>query len=187
MIRTFCTLVFIWLVSTASAPAEVTVGVRVGPSAIVVGPDGVRGRIVLGPRANRQRRKNRTRHSDGYRKPRQVIIVRERERDIEPRPEPEPEPNPQPVVTDPGLPTTSPEPAKPLDPSGHARIARAPAFARAPFGVGDVLPSGTPHVTLDPVRFDLPRPPEGEIYARVRGQVYRIAQITRQITAIVVR
>lgn len=177
------------LIMPTTATADVEFGLRIGPSAIVVGPDGVRGRVILGPRARRQKKRlPRERRAEDYRRPRQIVIVRERDRDPEPQVEPEPDPNPEPVVTDPRLPGGAAEvPAALPDPTGHARIARAPAFARAPFRVGDLLANGTPHVTLDPVRFGLPRPPEGEIYARVRGQVLRITQISRRITEIITR
>lgn len=177
------------------AAADVQLGVRVGQSKIVAGNNGVRARIVLGSGARAAERRRgragfpgRFPNRNGINRPRRTIIVygdrddrQNRYRDFDREPERLP---PQPALPEAPVaqPITAPEP---LDPLGTARLARAPGSARAGLTVGERIPQGLPHVTLDPERFDLPRPPEGEIFVRVRKQVLRITNTDRRITEII--
>ena len=184
----------------ASVPtrADFVIGARIGDSFIVGGSGGVQARVVLGNDHYRERRRprgsrlgrpgqlhsrigldrqRREQYPDHHRKRIFLVPVRERTR-FEPEPRPvEPQPKPQ-------------KPAKPAivvdktppDPSGHSRIIRARGAASRPeIAIGTVLPSNLPHVTLDPVRYDLPPVPPGQIYARVRGQVLLIDAVTRLV------
>ena len=163
--------------ATDVAKADVTLGVRLGPAKIVADSDGVRAKVVLG-----KRHRHRVRHPRAYdprhRRPR-VIVYRDREREEKVPRDPVAIP---PVVTQPAIPAEPPAKPEPLAPQGYARLASAPGAVPARFRLGDRLPSGTPHVTLDPERYGLPRPPEGELYARVRTQVMRITNTDRRIT-----
>jgi len=47
--------------------------------------------------------------------------------------------------------------------------------------VGDILPPGVPHVTLDWRGYDLPEPPAGRVYARVGRSVLLITASDRVI------
>ncbi len=89
---------------------------------------------------------------------------------------------PAPVAEVPG------PPPRPLDPRGRARTlsARGAEHTRE-WVLGDVLPADLPHVALDPAAYSLPQPPDGQIYARVDGDVLRIDADTRRIIAVVAR
>lgn len=160
--------------------ADIQLGVRIGPAKIVAGSGGVRGSVGLG--THHRNHAGRSKVYDPYHQRPRVILYRdlERERKI-PR-----HPVAVPPISTPRDTIQTPPPAEPAspDPGGHARVARAPGAVLARFELGDRLPPGVPHVTLDAVRYGLPRPPEGEIYARVRSQVLRITSIDRQITAL---
>ncbi|MFK7944501.1 MAG: hypothetical protein AB8B85_16520 [Paracoccaceae bacterium] len=194
MMKTLIPAAFATLFALLAGPAvaDFKIGVRLGPTTVVAGSVGVRGQIVSGAQRKRQgehalRRTERRakRYPDGYpyrHRPRTLVIYRDR-----PTVQQQPS-DPVPQIADP-LQTTLPNPQEaalpePSNPAGHARIARAPAAARPLLMVGENLPSGIPHVTLDTDRFDLPRAPEGEIYVRFRTQVLRITQMTRRITAV---
>ena len=159
------------------AKADVTVGVRLGPAKIVAGSGGVRARVVLGKR--HQDRFGHPRVYDPYHRRPRVIVYRDREREERIPRDPVAIP---PVATQPVIPASPPAEPEPLAPEGHARVTSAPGAVPARFRPGDRLPAGVPHVTLDPERYGLPRPPEGEIYARVRTQVLRITNTDRRIT-----
>lgn len=80
-------------------------------------------------------------------------------------------------------------PAEPLppppDPRGPLRLmARGGEPASAPYNVGEALPTGLPHVTLDWRRYDMPEPPPGRIYARVGRDVLLITAIGRVVEKI---
>ena len=171
---------FLVLLTVPAGPvgAEVTIGVRSGDSSIVADQDGIRARIVIGkpperPPARPERPKRRI--------PRLIIY---RERVIE-RAAPRPEPVAPPAIPTAPIKEAEPE-AETLDPAGPARLVRAPGAARTGLVVGDQVPRAIPHVTLDPERFGLSRPPEGEIYARVGSQILRITNSDRVVTEIVV-
>jgi len=80
------------------------------------------------------------------------------------------------------------QPPETLDPRGRARTLSARG-AEPPreWVLGDVLPADMPHVALDPDSYGLPQPPDGQIYARVDGDVLRIDADTRRIVAVVAR
>ena len=82
---------------------------------------------------------------------------------------------PPPVVAAPA------EPPPPSDPHGPLRLipARGVAPVAAPYNVGEALPPGLPHVTLDWRHFDLPEPPPGQLYARVGRDVLLITAFGR--------
>lgn len=173
------TVLALLLIPCGSATADVRIGARVGDSFVVFDPDGVRGQIVLG------RHKHKPRHSRPRHRARPVVIIRERRQERDPVPEPDDQPDvADPTRPGPPVSPPDPEPVAPADPAGHARIARAPSAARVPLAVGDRLAPGTPHVMLDPLRFDLPAAPEGQIYVRVRKQVLRITRTGRRITQV---
>ena len=78
-----------------------------------------------------------------------------------------------------------PEPDTPPDPSGPFAGQRARGADRAGEGiaVGATLPRGMVYVTLNWRTYDLPRPPDGEIYARVGREVVRLDPASRRVTA----
>lgn len=160
------------------AAAEVSLGLRLGPAVIVAGPDGVRGRVVLGGHVH-----DRREHRERRRKRPLVIVYRDREAkpDTTPQPQPRHLPPRTALPVEPAL--KEPEQSTPLDPGGKARLALARGLQRTRYAIGDQLPGDVPHVTLDAARFDLPRPPDGEIYARVRNQVLRITAADRRVMA----
>ena len=51
--------------------------------------------------------------------------------------------------------------------------------------VGEALPPNLPHVTLDWRQFDLPEPPPGQIYARVKRDVLLITATGRIVKKVV--
>ncbi len=73
----------------------------------------------------------------------------------------------------------------PPDPGSPGSLARARGIAPSAIGftVGGPLPPGLPHVTLDWRTYDLPRPPDGQIYARVGRTVLLIDATTREVIA----
>ena len=72
-------------------------------------------------------------------------------------------------------------PPDPAAPFAHLR-ARGHAGA-APLAPGDALPEGLAYVTLNWRTYDLPRPPAGEVYARIGRAVYRIEPEAGRVTA----
>lgn len=72
--------------------------------------------------------------------------------------------------------------ARPPDPGGE--IGRYPARGWTPlkqWTVGQILPPRLPHVKLSYKAYGLPKPPDGQIYARVRGDVLLIDAVTRRV------
>ncbi|MEM1300190.1 MAG: hypothetical protein AAGH68_13035 [Pseudomonadota bacterium] len=168
-------------ISPGVAIADVQFSVRLGPAKIVAGSGGLRGSVRLGTH-----HRNRIRHPkayDPYHQRRRVIVYRDRVREEEIPAQPVAIP---PVSTQPEDPPAPSVDREPLDPVGHARVTSAPGAVPARFGLGDRVPTGVPHVTLDAERYGLPRAPEGELYARVRNQVLRITNTDRQITELIV-
>ena len=108
------------------------------------------------------------------------VYDRDDDRDEPPPPEPVAPPAPPPE------PEVEPEP---LDPAGAMRLvaARGSGLIDRPWTVGEPLPAGLPHVTLDPRHYDLPAPPPGQIYARVRHDVLLIDPMSRVVHAEVTR
>jgi len=90
------------------------------------------------------------------------------------------EPEPPPVAVAPPEPEP---PAPPPDPRGPLFLspARGSAEAAETWQVGDILPPGVPHVTLDWRGYDLPQPPAGRVYARVGRSVLLITASDRVI------
>ncbi len=87
-------------------------------------------------------------------------------------------------------PAPPPDPAaesEPPDPRGPARraIARGLTPAAETFPIGEALPAGLPHVTLDWRYYDLPEPPAGRIYARVGRTILLITPGDRIVERIV--
>lgn len=185
-----------------SGATDVQIGVRVGNSSVQVSPDGVRARINLGSTRSKFRnrqgsvRGNRGRNGSGLRSNRRfnptknrtrpldrIILIPERERQSVIRADPIAPTRPDPVEQ-----TPLPAPPQPelLDPAGKSRILSARGRSEQPidFGPGDILPADVPHVTLNARRYDLPDPPSGEIYARVRQSVLRINAATREVVAV---
>ena len=186
------------------ARADFAIGARIGDSFIIGGSDGVQAQINLGTKRDRYRKRGYSRppranpgllHSriglsrrtreedhayDHYRsQPRYLVYPVRKRREVE-RAEPEPvQPTPKPPA--PVKPAEAAEKAPPR-PEGHARLLLARGVNRdRVVSVGVPVPDGLPHVTLDPVRFGLPVPPQGQIYARIRGQVYLIEAATRLV------
>lgn len=83
----------------------------------------------------------------------------------------------------------APSEALALDPQGRARTLAAPEAAQPrEWVLGAVLPDHLPHVVLEPASsYGLPPPPEGQIYARVDGDVLRIERDSRRIVAVLAR
>jgi Ni/Co efflux regulator RcnB len=83
------------------------------------------------------------------------------------------------------LPVIAP-PAGPPDARGPLRLspARGIAAGAPAYSVGEALPSGLPHVTLDWRRFELPEPPPGRIYARVGRDVLLITSSGRVVESV---
>ena len=77
-------------------------------------------------------------------------------------------------------------PPPPPDPTGAASRQRARgALRQRQWTVGDYLPTTIPHVKLAARTYDLPPEPEGQIYARVRGELLLIDAVTRRVEAII--
>ena len=126
-----------------------------------------------GRRHKRQHYPYHDRHRNG-----RLYLIPERERK---RTEVAPPP-PEPEIDKTDTSAAPLPPPEPLDPAGSARLLTARGVALGPqYAVGDTLPSDQPYVILDPVRHGLPQPPQGEIYARVRREVFRIRIGSRQI------
>ena len=89
---------------------------------------------------------------------------------VEARPAPVP-----PVAVAPAEPPPPPDPRGPL----WLTPARGVVPAAAPYSLGEALPPGLPHVTLDWRQFDLPEPPPGRLYARVGRDVLLITAAGR--------
>lgn len=129
----------------------------------------------IGDSEDRRPRRPRQRKSRRY----APVWVRERDeiRDLPATPEPVAPPIDPEII----------EPAStPPDPSGG--VARYPVRGRsAPraWVLGEPLPRSTPHVNLAPGLYDLPRPPAGQIYARVGTAVLLIDPTTRRVLAVV--
>jgi Ni/Co efflux regulator RcnB len=72
-------------------------------------------------------------------------------------------------------------PAEPPDVHGplHLTPARGVVPGAAPYVVGEPLPAGLPHVTLDWRLYELPRPPSGRLYARIGRDVLLITAAGR--------
>ena len=191
------------LIGTAPAEADFVFGARIGDSFVVGGSDGVRAEINLGSKRHRyghhHHKRERSRPLLGkpgqlhsriglgrerreeireYRR-RKLFLLPIRERTLVEREPPPVEPRPKPAR--PKKPEAVVDKALP-NPAGDARLVRARGTRLDPaITIGTVLPTRLPHVTLDPVRFNLPSAPPGQIYARVRGQVYLIDQTTRLV------
>jgi Ni/Co efflux regulator RcnB len=76
-----------------------------------------------------------------------------------------------------------PQARAPLDPQPAFRTVRprgAPARTPA-YEVGKPLPEGRPFVTLDWRAYDLPEPPDGQTYARIRGDIVLIDPDSRRV------
>jgi Ni/Co efflux regulator RcnB len=58
-------------------------------------------------------------------------------------------------------------------------------MAQPAYKIGEALPSDLPHVTLDWRQFDLPEPPAGQIYARVKRDVLLITATGRIVKKVV--
>lgn len=99
-----------------------------------------------------------------------------------------------PVRTDPvDVPTDAPtkqKPAEPdettsrapLNPAGVNRFTRARTLpGQAQWQIGLPLPSSMPHVLLNPARYGLEAPPEGQIWVRVRRDVLLIDASDRTV------
>ena len=180
---------------SARADIGVSATVRSGESFLTIRNGTVRGRLQIGDgpavrerQTRRERRRlRRERRQERRQDRRRVIIVPERSfttRRTEPAPPPAP---PVDVKTDTGaVSKVPPRPAPPPDPAGNARIIRARGVAArgAGLSVGRPVPLGVPHVTLDHRRYDLPPPPPGQIYARVRASVVLIDPVTRMVHAL---
>lgn len=69
----------------------------------------------------------------------------------------------------------------PPDPRGPLMLRARGVPAKTPYTVGEALPPDVPQVTLDWRQYGLPRPPDGLIYARVRGDVLLIDPVTRVV------
>ena len=197
------------LLAATQARADFVIGARIGDSVIVGGSDGISARINVGKKRHRyrhhhhhekyerprpalgnpgqlhsriglakQRHQERSRH-DHRHGPRYFLYPVRTRTEVEAEPSKPVKPTPRPTV--PAKPAEAADKAPP-NPAGHARLLLARGARHATeIAVGAVLPSGVPHVTLDPVRFGLPTPPPGQIYARVRGQVFLIDQTTRLV------
>ena len=76
--------------------------------------------------------------------------------------------------------------AAPADPRGPLWLssARGAALAERPYNVGEALPPGLPHVTIDWRQFDLPAPPRGQFYARVGRDVLLITAAGRIVESV---
>lgn len=112
------------------------------------------------------------------RHPRRVFVPVYVDRDIEIRetvilPVPVPAARPEPP----------PEPAPPPDPRGAVALipARGGPAWREPLGPGSRIAPDVPLVMLDWRLHDLPEPPPGEVWVRLRRQVYRIDPTTRLV------
>lgn len=93
-----------------------------------------------------------------------------------------------PAAAPPPAPPVAKAPPPPPDPHGRARTLPARgATGPREWALGDTLPHGVPHVTLDPVAYGLPRPPDGQLYARVGGDVLRIEAGSRRILGVLAR
>lgn len=96
------------------------------------------------------------------------------------------EPAPAPVEVAPPPPVVV-APPPPPDPRGPLR--RTPARGIAPIAVpyilGEALPPGLPHVTLNWRQFDLPEPPPRQLYARVGHDVLLITATGRIVESVV--
>jgi hypothetical protein len=88
-----------------------------------------------------------------------------------------------PAAPAPTPPAPEPEAKEPLDPRGaHRRhLARGAEAITADWQAGGTLPPGVPYVKLAPEAYDLPAPPPGRIYVRVRRDVLLIDPVTRLI------
>lgn len=86
------------------------------------------------------------------------------------------------------LPVTPLDPGIPLNPGGQARTVPVRGVAEPrEWLLGATLPPDLPHVALDPVAYGLPLPPEGQLYARVDGDVLRIEAGSRRILGVLAR
>lgn len=93
--------------------------------------------------------------------------------------------DPDPIAT-PIDPETKEPASTPADPSGG--MVRHPARglpAPRTWTLGEPLPRSTPHVTLAPSVYGLPRPPAGQTYARVGADVLLIEATTRRVMSVV--
>lgn len=98
----------------------------------------------------------------------------------------EPAPPPADVAPTPPVAVTPVEPPPPPDPRGPVRLlARGGAPTAVPYNVGEPLPPGLPHVTLDWRQFELPEPPPGQLYARVGRDVLLITAAGRIVESVV--
>jgi len=96
---------------------------------------------------------------------------------------PPPDPPPPETVTAP-TPVPPPEPPDPRGPF-RARLARGADPEAVSWTLGQPLPPGLPHVTLDWRHYDLPEPPPGRIYVRVGRAVLLITASGRVVEEIV--
>ena len=176
------TLVLIAALALLPLPAWAVdwhVGVRTDNVRIGVGSKGVRARIGYPLYRHGRRDGWRDRHRrDRWWRPRYYVVA--------PPTAPKAEaPGEKPVrVATPPEPVV--DPVVPPDPQGNNGRYRALGAAPArDWQVGDFLPPGVPHVKLAHDAYDLPAPPDGQIYARVRGDVLLIDALTRRVEAIV--
>lgn len=87
------------------------------------------------------------------------------------------------VVPSPPETTAEPEPVRPPDPgSPFAGVsARGVSPERPQVRIGAPLPTGVVQVTLDWRTYGLPRPPEGQVYARVGRQILLVEPDSRRV------
>lgn len=168
----------------ATAPAGSWIGPPPAPAIPAPRPGGiVKGRpdrdSYFGDRPARRDRRHRPRHrpprpalpygyyydyDDDYDRDETVVV-------------PPPAPPPAPV------PLASPVDQPPPDPRGRSRFVPARGVAAEPsaYTIGEPLPPGVPHVTLDWAYYRLPEPPPGRIYARVGRDVLLIEAASRVV------
>lgn len=133
-------------------------------------------RIGAGRRTSERRHDEYYHDYDYHTRGRLFLLPRAERPEVTPTPLP---PEPEVVAPPAAVEETPPEP---LDPAGSARMVTARGVVLGPrYAVGDALPASQPYVILDPVRHGLPQPPEGELYARVRRDVFRIRIGSREI------
>lgn len=161
------------------------VGVVFGDGKVVLGDKGLYARIGDPPYKRRHERRRDRRYDSRrhdypryeYRRPIYVL-------DPAPTPAVEPRSVEKPAAEVPEV--TAPVKVAAPDPRGAASRHRARGVRTGrTWSVGEFLPPSVPHVKLDARRYDLPPEPDGQIYARVRGDLLLIDAVTRRVEAIV--
>jgi Nickel/cobalt transporter regulator len=155
---------------------------RSGYGAGVVASKGY-GKGIGGYWGERRRYQKYYKHYRPKRWPYRGIYLYGRRNDDRPRyrDPPPPAAPPPPVVAAPVEPPPPPDPRGPLRSSPARGILPAgPAYT-----IGEALPRGLPHVTLDWRQFDLAEPPPGQIYARVKSDVLLITATGRVVKSVV--